>query len=146
MSRLSPHHVSAAVRRQLVLDYLHANPGSTMGDIKAWLVANDDHGCASNTLRTMTDWREIRHEGKLRSRQYYALVQTSRTAEECRSLREATLAAANAAKQEAADSAAMAAYSPGRTIHKPAGHPIPNQGGQGACRPRVHINIGGIHA
>ena len=146
MSRVSPHHVRAAQRRQLILDYLRANPGGMMGDIKAWLAANDDHGCASNTLRTMTDWREIRHEGKLRSRQYYALVQTSRTAEECRLLREATLAAANAAKQKSAASAAMAACGPALYRHRPAARPIPNQGGQGACRPRVYINIGGIHA
>lgn len=141
----------AARRRQLILDLLHAAPGAQMPEIRAHLAAYGDTGNAANTLRTMADWRELRFEGDARSRRYYALVATTRSADESVAIREANCAAANAArKREAtrrqADGRISTQPYSGRIVHTSGAHPIPNQGGQGACRPRVYVNCGGHHA
>lgn len=135
----------AARRRQLILDHLNAHPGAQMPDIRAWLSANGDTGNAANTLRTMADWSELRFDGDARRRRYYALVETTRSAEESIAIREANLAAANAARQSEATRTAFLAGA-ARTVHTPGKRPIPNQGGQGACRARVYVNCGGFHA
>ncbi len=145
MSRLPPQLVAAAARRQHILDCLHAHPGADMPAINAWIAARDAGADASNTLRTMIDWQEIRHEGDARRRRYFALVETTRSAEECKAMREANLAASNRAKQRAALSAESAQAEPWRHVHRPGKHPIKNAGGQGALRRRVYINCGGSH-
>lgn len=133
----------AARRRQMILDCLNATPGAQMGEIVAFLAARSDSGNAANTVRTMAARRELRFEGNARTRRYFALAETTRSAEECVAIREANLAAANAARRrEPVDGPATAA----RYVHKPGKHPIKNQGGQGACRPRVYVNCGGSHA
>lgn len=136
---------TAARRRQMILDFLLANPGALMPNIRAWLAAHGDTGHASNTIRTMADWSELRFDGESHRRRYFALTETTRSAEESIAMREANLAAANALKKRDAETRAPASYA-GRYIHKPGKHPIPNQGGQGACRASVHVNCGGIHA
>jgi len=139
MSWQPTSYAAAASRRQLILDCLAATPGAPMGEIVAYLSARGDTGSAANTVRTMADWRELRFEGTARSRRYFALVATTRSAKKCIAMREASLAAANAAKRREPESTTG-------SVHKPGRHPIKNQGGQGACRARVHINCGGIHA
>lgn len=146
MNWLPAQYLVAAARRQLILDYLLDHPGALMGEIGAHLAAHGDHGNAFNTLRTMADWSELRFEGNARSRRYFALAAKTRSAEECKAIREANLAAANAAKQRNTEAAEARPAEQGRYVHKPGAHPIRNQGGQGAARARVYVNCGGLDA
>ncbi|KVW92635.1 hypothetical protein [Thiobacillus denitrificans] len=130
MSRIPAQNIVAATRRQLILDYLIARPGAVMGEIVAHLAGHGDTGNASNTMRTMADWSELRYEGTARSRRYFALAQKSRSAEECKAIREANLSAGNAAKQK--NTAEAADIAPGHYRHKPGANP--SAGGQGAVR------------
>lgn len=146
MSRLPPQLIMAATRRQIILDYLHGNPGARMPEINAWIAVQGVGGDASNTLRTMAEWQEIRHEGRARSRRYYALVDNTRSAETCKALRYANLSASNQAKRRTAEAEPAPGKEPWRTVNRPGDRPpIPNQGGQGALRRRAHINCGGNH-
>lgn len=145
MSWLPAQNLIAATRRQLILDFLAEHPGATMRKISAWLIANGDTGNASNTIRTMCDWREARYEGSHGSRRYYPLVTTTRSAEECKAMREANLAATNAPKHKSAGESKDQQTEPGRYVHKPGTCRNPNSGGQGACRPHVYVNCGGNH-
>lgn len=144
MSWLPEQNLAAATRRQRILDYLADHPGADMGEIVAHLATYGDSGNVYNTIRTMTDWRELRHEGLARSRRYFALMRYSRTAEECKAMRDANLAAANAAKQKTS----VPAHNSGAGYyrHTPADHPIPGQGGQGAVRERGALQCGSVYA
>lgn len=142
MSQILAKLLASAQRRQLILDCINARPGAVMGEIVDYLAAHDDtgnSGCAANTIRTMTDWGEIRHEGKSRSRRYYPIVRTTRSAEECKERREIQLAEANAARHNVA-AADTGKNRPGYYRHKPQEHPHPRQGGQGALRRTVYVN------
>lgn len=75
MSQVEP----AARRRQQILDFLAANPGAKMAAIGACL-ESASRSRHHNTVRTMIEWGEIRVKGKPRCRQYWALVETTRTA------------------------------------------------------------------
>lgn len=146
MSWIPSQNISAARRRQIILDFLCERPGAKMREISAHVSGIGDPANTSNTIRTMCDWREIRHEGNHGSRRYYALVATTRSAEECKSMRDANLAAANALKQQSAAQSAASQNTPGHYVHKPGKNPTPNQGGQGALRATVYIKCGGIYA
>lgn len=146
MSRQPGNYHIAARRRQIILDFLMASPGATMSEIAAHVAAAGDGRSVSNTVRTLADWSEIRHEGPARSRRYFALLAQTRSAEECKRIREANLAQSNAAKKIDAHPEPK----PGETwryIHRPGKHPIKNTDGrgQGALRPRVYVNCGGSH-
>ena len=141
MSWKPSSYETAARRRQMILDCIRATPGAHMGEIGAYLSARGDHGNASNTVRTMADWRELRFEGVSRTRRYFALVTTTRSAGECVAIREINLAAFNAARHRESSVPAAARY-----VHKPGEHPLPDQGGQGSLRAPVYVNYGGIYA
>ena len=91
---------TASSRRQQILDFLRANPGAKMAAIGAGL--GDDGASRSrhhNTIRTMIEWGEVRAEGKPRCRQYWALVDMTRPADEVARVRLENVRRANKAKQ-----------------------------------------------
>lgn len=142
MNWLPAQYLAAAQRRQLILDCINARHGAVMGEIVDYLAAHGaagNSGGAANTIRTMTDWGEIRHEGNARSRRYYPIVRTTRSAEECKERREIQLAEANAARQNSA-AADAGQNRTGYYRHKPLEHPHPRQGGQGSLRRTVYVN------
>lgn len=143
MSGKQSQYDLAATRRQMILDFLHRAPGAMMGEIVAWLARRGDTGNAANTMRTMAEWGELRYTGQTRFRRYYPLVKKTRSASESIEIRQENLAAANARRKKEAPAPATA---PGHYIHKPGERPIPNQGGQGASRPRTFVNCGGNYA
>lgn len=144
--RIPAQYRAAAARRQAILDYLACHPGARMGDIGAWLAARGDHGSVGNTVRTLIDWNEARFEGNSRTRSYYAIARTTRSAEECCQLRDALLAQSNAARADASgNETTRRRPEPWRFIHRASETPIPNQGGQGALRQRVHVGGGACH-
>lgn len=143
MSRKRRSYHTAEQRRQTILDFLNANPGAEMTEIRDWLVANGDRCVPSNTLRTMLDWREMRVDRDAPRHRYYALTATTRRADDILTAHQARLAAANESRRRESEpvqaSASRACYR-----HKPGDRPIPNQGGQGASRARVYVSCMGF--
>ena len=130
---------TAANRRQTILDFLHANPGSDMGAIGAHLFGDDaPRSRHHNTVHTMIEWGELRFEGKARSRKYWALVETTRSALEVQQARETGIRKKNAERET--EAILRTARGNGRSyIHTPGNRPIPNQGGQGAIRCAIYV-------
>lgn len=140
---------AAALRRQRVLDYLRDHPGSKMDTIGATLFSQGDTRSPFNTIKTMVDWGEIRYEGTARTRRYWALTTLTRSAEESRRIRLHNAETANVRRhtektaREVRSRYSGQVHTSGATT--PGGRPIPNQGGQGAVRARVHVSYNGSY-
>lgn len=86
----------AARRRQQILNFLHANPGARMTAIGASLADElPSRSRHHNTIRTMIEWGEVIAAGAPRCRQYWALVDFTRPADEVARARMANIAKAN---------------------------------------------------
>ena len=143
----STQDLVAEIRRQAILDYLNANPGSRMAAIQRHVLGQMDYAAsksANNTLRTMICWGEARCEGSSFHVRYWATATTTRPASEaCERRRAATVAKTATLREQQAERSRET--EPWRYIHKPDTNPaIRNQGGQGCLRPRVYIQAGAI--
>lgn len=110
-----------------------------MGKIIAWLRAFDDDGNASNTLRTMALLGEIRHEGQRCGRLYFAILATTRSADESKCVRMENAELSKSVSHQQAlirtNRAGPASY-----VHKPGSLATANARGQGAVRAKVTCN------
>lgn len=109
---------TAAARRQSILDFLHANPGAKIAAIAASL---GEEGASRsrhhNTIRTMIEWGEVKAEGKPRCRQYWALVDTTRPADEVAQVRLENVSRTNKARH--AKKVMQALRRRGRCVNNP---------------------------
>lgn len=130
----------SANRRQQILDFLNAHPGSLMGPIGCALFGEGkSRSRHHNTIKNMITLGEVRFDGTFRLRRYYALVATTRSAEEVRVACMGGVAKANHDRHSDAVRRAVS-QGPGYYLHIPSDKPIANQGGQGCVRRSVYVN------
>lgn len=152
----------AEVRRQKILDMLHATPGMGGGDI---VIAMPEYTFESirGAIANMLAKREIAGTWPKRAQTYIALVKTTESAESVRAARLARTKEHNKrnrdpeyqaayrekkrqaeAKRAQRKHEAKLAAEPWRTIHivRADDPPLKNQGGQGALRRDVTVNCG----
>lgn len=133
-------------RRQGILDYLRGHPGVNAAAVSRHMTGTDDDKTISATLSNMVKWGEVAGSGGRHARAYYAVVATTRTAEECRSARLAGQRASVKKMKENAEKKAEGTWhglrANGRTVYKSGDNPeiAKHQRGQGANRPRVYVN------
>lgn len=142
---------NAQRRRQAILDYLHAYPSAMFIDIAAhmarlgWPVVE-----LRGTLAGMRQRREITYAGRAPQYAYTALVDVTRSADAI--IDDARRKNRDAYRQRAAQRVPMPRLNarvpkspppktePWLTVHKAGESNNKNAGGQGAVRPRVHVN------
>jgi hypothetical protein len=130
----------AAARRQMILDFLHANPGAKMGVIGTHLFGEkESRSRHHNTIHTMLDWGEVRMEGPARSRKYWALASITRSAVDVHTACMHNADQLNSERRADKVRRAMRSNA-GLYVHTPSKHPITNQGGQGALRRTIFVN------
>ncbi len=130
---------TAQQRRQRVLDFLAANPKSTLPVITAHIRTFGDTSSLDNTMRTMLAFDEVKFEGGHGKRCYSALARTTRTAAAVLAERERKLLDKHFAHADSSLSLHGASHPRGK-VHLMGSHPIRNQGGQGCLRSAVHVN------
>lgn len=145
-------YITAAIRRQHILDYLNAHQGSKLADTRRYVeqVSGVDTSI-DNSIRVMLGIGEVRATGQAGNWSYFAIATQTMSPEAMAAKRRAALRE-NAVAQHN-PTAAKRKSKPGHYIHTPGhydsipgheqGGPLRHQGGQGGLRGRVYAGIVG---
>lgn len=128
-------------RRQRILDFLNAHGPAYSSEIAA--ATGDSCACVKATLKQMLPRGEICKEGTHRTARFTALVETTMSAQDMDAMIRAGKVRAPAKpkpKPQTAKPAEQRSVAAGG-IHYSGDHPLKNQGGQGALRRSVFVNL-----